>query len=57
MIKFNLNYCRRFSPEKLRKIYNGEPPEVLDKLINEIYPEHQKAEKPEKQKRVKKTDK
>ena len=40
--KFDLEYCKSFTPDQLRKIYNGESVEVIDALIAKIYP----AEKP-----------
>lgn len=30
---FNLDYCKQFSEEKLRKMYNGESAETLDLLV------------------------
>ena len=30
---YNLEYCKKFSEAKLRKMYNGEKPEVLEALI------------------------
>ena len=41
--KFNLDFCRRFSPAKLRKIYNGESKETIDKLIEAV---HGKSDEP-----------
>ena len=35
--KFDLNFCRRFSEQKLRRIYRTENPELLNKLINELF--------------------
>lgn len=35
---FNLDFCKGFSTEQLRKIYNGEPKETLDLLIAECFP-------------------
>ena len=46
---FNLDYCKQFSEEKLRKIYNGESVETLDLLIAEIYPKEVKEPKAKKQ--------
>ena len=37
--KFNLDFCRRFTPEKLRLIYKSENPETVELLIKEIYPD------------------
>lgn len=39
---FNIGYCKTFSEDKLRKIYNGESKETLDLLIAEIYPKEAK---------------
>lgn len=45
---FNIDFCKKFSESKLRKIYNGESLETLNLLIAEIYPKE--VEKPKKQK-------
>lgn len=34
--KFDLNFCARFTATQLRSIYNGEPKEVLDALIEKL---------------------
>jgi len=34
---FDIDFCKQFSEDKLRKIYNGEGPETLNLLIAEIY--------------------
>lgn len=33
---FNLEYCKLFSADQLRKMYNGESVETLDALIEAI---------------------
>ena len=35
--EFNLDFCKSFSAAKLRKIYNGETSDTLDKLIQEVH--------------------
>jgi len=35
---FDIDFCKRFNEDKLRKIYNGESSETLNLLIAEIYP-------------------
>jgi hypothetical protein len=35
---FDIDFCKRFNEDKLRKIYNGESTETLNLLIAEIYP-------------------
>jgi hypothetical protein len=56
---FDLDFCAGFKPEHLRKIYNGEPSEVLDALILEVWPTVEtpepEAESPKKS-RSKKTN-
>lgn len=48
---FDLDYCKKFSAEKLRMIYNGESKDTLDALIAEIQPEKvEKVEKPKAKK-------
>lgn len=49
---FNLEYCKQFTPDQLRKIYNGEMSEDAELLIAELYPEKEElqAEKPKKKK-------
>jgi hypothetical protein len=37
-VNFDLDYCKKFSDEKLRKMYNGESSETLDLLISTIRP-------------------
>jgi hypothetical protein len=37
-INFDLDYCRQFSDEKLRKMYNSESSKTLDLLISTIRP-------------------
>lgn len=48
---FNLEYCKLFSADQLRKMYNGEPKEVLDTLIEKlglsVEPEPKQEPKPE----------
>lgn len=45
--KFDLEYCKGFTPDQLRKIYNGEDPEVLDALISKLgLSEKSKQKKP-----------
>jgi len=44
---FDVDYCKSKSADQLRKIYNGEPKEVLDELISKVC---QKAEKPNSKK-------
>lgn len=34
--KYDLNYCKNFTEQKLRKIYNSETPEVLDALVEAV---------------------
>ena len=50
---FNLDYCKQFNAEKLRKIYNGEKAETLDLLIKGLGLEvvETKEEKPKKTKK------
>ena len=45
---FDIDFCKKFSAEKLRKIYNGESPDTLNLLIAEIYPEEVKEVKTKK---------
>lgn len=40
--KFNLDFCRMYSPAKLRAIYKSENPETVELLIKEIYPDQGK---------------
>lgn len=40
---FDVDFCKSRTADQLRKIYNGEPKEVLDELISKVYP---KVEKP-----------
>ncbi len=42
---FDIDFCKRFSEDKLRKIYNGETEETLNLLIAEIYPKEVKVKK------------
>lgn len=42
---FNIDFCKKFSAEKLKVIYNGESEKTLNLLIAEIYPEKTKASK------------
>ena len=44
---FDVDYCKSKTAEQLRKIYNGEPNEVLDELISKVC---QKVEKPNNKK-------
>jgi len=39
---FDVDFCKSKSADKLRKIYNGEPKEVLDELISKIHPKNEK---------------
>ena len=34
--KYNLDYCKQFSAAKLKKMYNGEDPKVIEALIKKI---------------------
>jgi hypothetical protein len=54
--EFNEAFCRRFTPERLRKVYNGESEETLDSLIAALYPKTEPvAEQPqEKEKKARK---
>jgi len=45
---FNIEFCKNFSAEKLRVIYNGEGKETIDALIAEIYPEKSEKAKSKK---------
>ena len=45
---FDIDFCKKFSESKLRKIYNGESLETLNLLIAEIYPEEVKEVKTKK---------
>ena len=46
---FDLDYCRLFTPAKLRLIYNGESELTLTLLIAEVHPEpEQEKKKPTK---------
>lgn len=50
--KFNFDFCRRFSPAKLRLIYKDEDSALIEKLIEAV---HGKQEpEPEKKTRKKK---
>jgi len=42
---FNIEFCKKFNEDKLRRIYNGESKETLDLLIDEIYPKEKVKEK------------
>lgn len=44
---FDVDYCKSKTADQLRKIYNGEPKEVLDELISKVCP---KVEKPNNKK-------
>lgn len=35
--KFNLDFCRMYSPAKLRVIYKSENPELIDELIEAVH--------------------
>ena len=35
--KFNLDFCRMYSPAKLRAIYKSENPELIDELIEAVH--------------------
>lgn len=35
--KFNLDFCRMYSPAKLRAIYKSEKPELIDALIEAVH--------------------
>lgn len=50
---FDLDYCRKFSPEKLRSIYRGESDETLQMLIDRLSPKETADEEP-KAKKIKK---
>ena len=54
--EFNEAFCRRFTPERLRKVYNGESEETLNSLIAALYPKVEPvAEQPlEKEKKARK---
>ena len=43
--KFNIEYCKQFSPEKLRSIYRNESKEVLDALIEKVHGTPKKVKK------------
>ena len=45
---FDIDYCKKISESKLRKIYNGESLETLNLLIAEIYPDEPKEVKTKK---------
>ena len=48
---FDLDYCRHFTPEQLRNIYNGKLAEDVELLIAELYPD-ETVEKPKKEKSI-----
>jgi hypothetical protein len=54
--EFNEAFCRRFTPERLRKVYNGESEETLNSLIAALYPKAEPvADQPqEKEKKARK---
>jgi hypothetical protein len=58
--EFNEAFCRRFTAEHLRKVYNGESVETLDALIDALYgkpepvAEQPQAEQPETVKKSRK---
>ena len=35
--KFNLDFCRMYSPAKLRAIYKSENPEIIEALIEAVH--------------------
>ena len=35
--KFNLDFCRMYSPAKLRAIYKSENPELIEQLIEAVH--------------------
>ena len=35
--KFNLDFCRMYSPAKLRAIYKSENPEIVEELIEAVH--------------------
>lgn len=35
--KFNLDFCRMYSPAKLRSIYKSENPELIEQLIEAVH--------------------
>lgn len=49
---FDLDYCRHFTSEQLRNIYNGQLAEDVELLIAELYPD-EVVEKPKKEKSIK----
>lgn len=49
---FDLDYCRHFTPEQLRNIYNGQLAEDVELLIAELYPD-EVVKKPKKEKSIK----
>ena len=49
---FNLDFCKGYKPERLRRIYNSESKETLDLLIAECFPiEEKEAQKPKASKK------
>lgn len=55
--EFNEAFCRRFTPERLRKVYNGESVETLDSLIAALYPKAEPVAEQPQEKEVKKVRK
>ena len=49
---FDLDYCKHFTSEQLRNIYNGALAEDVELLIAELYPD-ETVEKPKKEKNIK----
>ena len=53
--EFNEAFCRRFTPEHLRKVYDGESVETLDSLIEALYGKAEPvAEQPQEVKKSRK---
>ena len=52
---FDVEYCRAFSPEHLRRIYGGSMAEDVELLIAELYPDedNKPANKPANKKNAK----
>lgn len=57
--KFNLDFCRMYSPAKLRLIYKSENPELIDELIEAVHgkDEVQEVEEVQEEKEVKRKKK
>jgi hypothetical protein len=50
--EFNEAFCRRFTAEQLRKVYNGESVETLNSLVAALYGKQEsETEKPQEVKK------